>query len=160
VIERIAVDAGHEQIGIAVVIVISHRHSAIEARAGQSRGFGDIGEYAMAIVAKQTVAVLRIVLFQCGQIGTSGEEDVGTSVAIVIEHRQAAGHGGGHMPRDCFAMLELEGDGLELEPDGGRRSVRRAQPPARAYRQQKQQTRHATHHAEPLPRQGPQTVAV
>src|ERR1035441_2595385 len=160
VVKRIAVDACHEQIGIAVVIVIAHRRAAIEARAAQSRVFGDILEYAAAIVAKQPIAVLRIVLLQRGQIGSVGEEDVGTSVAIVIEHRQTSGHRGGHMPRDDLAMLEVESDGLELEPYRGHRSARRAHRPIRGCRQQQQQTHQAAFQAEPFRRRSPRVISV
>ena len=134
------VNAGHEEIGVSVVIVIAHGHAAIEAAAGQSRRLGDIGKHAIAIVAKQPVAVLGIVLLQRGQIGAVGEKDVGTPVAIIVEHGHAASHGGGHMTRGDFAVLELEWDGLQFEPDRGSRHDRGARQPDHGGQQEQRRT--------------------
>ena len=58
VVERAVVQAGDEQVGMPVVVIIGDGHSHVVARSGQARGVGDIGEHAVAIVAEETVAIL------------------------------------------------------------------------------------------------------
>ena len=89
VVERVVVDARHEEIRIAVVIVIAYGDAAVEAAAGQSRGLCHVGEHAVAIVAEKAVAVFGIVFLQRRQIGAVGEEDIGTPIAVVIENGHA-----------------------------------------------------------------------
>src|ERR1039458_5569111 len=100
-------------IGIAVVIVIAHRYAAVEAAACQARRCGYVREHPIAIVAKQPVAVFGIVLLQRGQIGAIREEDVGTSISVVIEYGHAAGHGVECVGGGSLAMLESERHWLE-----------------------------------------------
>src|ERR1700728_2509057 len=103
---------------MAVVVVVRDRDAHIVAEASQARGIGHVGKHAVAVVAEQAVAVSRRLLFQGGDIGAVGKENVGTSVAVVIEDGHSAGHGFGSVLCGRLAVLQAEGDFLQFEPDG------------------------------------------
>jgi hypothetical protein len=59
VIERIPMDSGDEQVGIAIVIVVAHGDAVVVSSAGQVGLFGYIGKDTVAVVAKEPILVLR-----------------------------------------------------------------------------------------------------
>src|SRR6266536_6719827 len=59
VVESITVDAGDENVFVAIVVVITDRHSDVISRSGESCFFSDIGEGAVSIVLKQSIPVFR-----------------------------------------------------------------------------------------------------
>ena len=128
------VQAGDEQIRMAVIVVVRDRNAHVVAGAGQAGGVGHVGKDAIAVVAEQAVAVLRRVFLQRGDVGAVGEEDVRTSVAVVVEDGDSAGHGFGSVPGGGFVVLEAKWESLEFEGMGlgecqrGRAGVRRSLP--------------------------------
>ena len=93
VVERVAVNSGDEEIGMTVVVVVADGDSNVEAGALQARLFGDVGKDAVAIVAEEAIGVFGDVLLHGCEVGAVGKEDVGSAVAVVVEYRDAAGHG-------------------------------------------------------------------
>src|SRR5580698_611294 len=95
VIERVAVDAEDEEIGMAVVIVVAYRGADVEAGSCEAGLRCNVGESAVAVVAEEAIEVFRRSLLQGCDVCAVGEEDVGTAVSVVIENGNAAGHGFG-----------------------------------------------------------------
>jgi hypothetical protein len=54
---------------VAVVVVVAGGHADVEASAGEASLFGNVCENAVAVVAKEAVGVLGIVLFERGDAG-------------------------------------------------------------------------------------------
>jgi len=58
VVKRVAVDACHKYIRMAVVVVIANRHADIVAASSQAGRLCHVSENTVAVVAEQAVAVL------------------------------------------------------------------------------------------------------
>ena len=110
--------AGHEDIRIAVVVVVGDGHAHVVAGAGHAGGVGDVGEHAMAIIAEEAVAVFRIVLLERGYVCAVGEKDVGTAVAVIVKDRHPPRHGFGRILCGCLVIFQAKRDSLELESNG------------------------------------------
>ena len=84
VVEETALaDAGDEDVGEAVIVVVSDCHAhAVEFKV-ESGGFGDIGEGAVAIVAVELEGGSLALV--AGPVHGIDEEDVGPAVGVVIE---------------------------------------------------------------------------
>ena len=121
VIQSVAVNARHEDVGISVVIVIANSHANVVPGACQPRDVRHVREYSVAVVAEQAVPVLGRVLPESGDVGAIGKEDVGPAVAIVVEHGYPAGHGLRRVTSGSLVAFELECNGLIRESDRGRR---------------------------------------
>src|SRR5271170_2987589 len=103
VVERVLAVVGDEQVGIAIVVVVTDRHAhSVVARscAGESGGLGDVGEAAILVLAIEAVPVTRIgpveILGRFRRVGyatTVDQEDVEQTIVVVIEEGYAAGHG-------------------------------------------------------------------
>ena len=104
---------------MAVVVVIADRDADVEAGSCEPGLLCHIGEFAVAVVAEEAIAVFRRSLLQGCDVGAVGEEDVGTAVPVVIEDRNAAGHGFRRIPGWTFVTFEPELEPLEFEGDGG-----------------------------------------
>ncbi len=92
-IQHLAMHAGHEEVGGAVVVVVRGGHAHGVAGAAQARGFGHVAETHGALVPEEPVGILRVVLLQAGNGRPVREEDVEPPVAVVIEEGDPAGHG-------------------------------------------------------------------
>jgi hypothetical protein len=90
--EVVAMDAGNEDIGMTVVVIISNRDTDVETAATQAGLLGHICEYTIAIIAEKPVTELAIILFQRGDIRAVGEENVRPTIAVVIKDGYAARH--------------------------------------------------------------------
>ena len=112
------VEAGDEEIGMAVVVVVADGDAHVVSGAGEAGGVGYVGEDAVAVVAEEAVAILGSVFLQRGDIRAVGEEDVGASVAVVVEDGNASGHGFRSVAGRRFGVLQAEGDFLQFEGDG------------------------------------------
>ena len=118
VIERALVHARHEDVRVAVVIVIAHGNACVESAARQTGGIGDIGEDAVSVVTKEPVPIFRRVLCQRGEVGAVGEKDVGPAIAVVIENGHPAGHRLRSVARQRLIALKLEINRLIRKSDG------------------------------------------
>jgi len=115
VVESIAVNAGDKQIGKAVVIVVAHGYSHVEAGSQQPGLRGHVREDSIAVVAIEAVVILRRGFFQSRKVGAIGEEDVGPAIAVIVEDRNAPGHGLGHVSGGAFIHFQAKGEIPELE---------------------------------------------
>ena len=121
VIQRVAVDAGDKDVGVSVVVVVADGNTNIKPGALQSGSFGYVGERPVAVIAKEMVRVLRRRLFQRGDVRAIGEENVGTSIAVVIKNRDASGHRLRNILGRALAAVETKGQLLQLKTNGRRR---------------------------------------
>ena len=103
---------------MAVVVVVAHGNADIEAGACEAGLFGDIGEDAIAVVAKKTVGVFGGRLLQGRDVGAVGKEDVGAAIAVIVENGNSAGHGFRCVPGRGLAAIEMKGEFVEFETDG------------------------------------------
>ena len=132
VVQNVAVHAGHEDIRMAVVIVIGYRDSHGVAFARHAGFFRNVGKRAVAIVAEQAVGKFRAALFQRRHLRAVGEENVHAAVVVVIQRGHAAQHQFGlvKLAGGAVAQLELRPGlaGSILEPDLCPRAARRQKP--------------------------------
>ena len=91
-IQPIAVDAGDEEIDVAVVIVVGGRRAGRVAFACDTGALGDVDEGHAAAIAEQPVPLVRPALGKRWQLCAVGEKDVGKTVTVVIEDGEPAGH--------------------------------------------------------------------
>ena len=114
--EGVALDAGDEQVGVSVVVIIACRDADVVASASHAGFVGHVFEGPVVSVAVEAVAVLRAGLFERWLLRAVGEIDVGIAVVIVIEHGHAAGHG--------FDLVLLGRGGIaQHEADAGTRGA-------------------------------------
>src|SRR5450432_3893021 len=85
VVKRIAIDAGDKDVVIAVIVVVADGHAYIEAGPFQARLLRYVGEASVAVVVEEAVPVFWRVFLERLDISPIGKEDVGPTVAIVIE---------------------------------------------------------------------------
>src|ERR1043166_1632816 len=87
---RVAV-GGHEDIGEAVVVIVGDRYAHAESAAGYARGFGHVGERAVAIVLVERVANR---LFRLEEIAWPAidQVDVHPTVVVVVQECAAGAH--------------------------------------------------------------------
>ena len=90
-VEGVALHAGDEDIGVAVVVEVADGDGRGIAFAGEARLGGDVGERHVAVIAKQAVIEFGAGLAEAGNGGAIGEEDVGAAVVVVVENGDAAG---------------------------------------------------------------------
>src|ERR1035438_7904433 len=102
---------------MSIVVVIANSYAYVVARAFQPGLFGHVGEDAVAVVAIQLIAILWVVLLQGGDIRAVGEEDVGPSIAVVVEDSHAAGHALRRVAAGSLIVFQPKRERLELEPD-------------------------------------------
>ena len=117
VVEMVAAVAGDVEVFVAVVVVISDRYSHVVAYALQAGLLGDIFEGAAGFLMEEAVPILWAGLLRngaergwIGERRSVGEEDVETSVVVVVEESDAGAHG--------FDEVFLRGvGGLAVEED-------------------------------------------
>ena len=120
VVQGVAVDACHENIRKAVVVVIADGHAHVVSGAGETRFLRDIGENAFSVIPEQPVRELGRIFLERFNVGAVGKKNVRTTVLVVIKNGNAAGHG-----RRCvrefrrFIRLHPKGKRLERETDSG-----------------------------------------
>jgi hypothetical protein len=119
VIEGVTVHARDKDIRLPVVVVVSDGHPYVESGALQSSLFRHVGKYAVAIVAVETIPILRVIFFQGCEGSAIREEDVGPSIPIEIEYGNATGHGFRGVTCGTFVTIESKRKPLELK--GNRR---------------------------------------
>ena len=91
--EGVSFDAGDEQVGMSVVVIIGRGDADVEAGACHAGLVCDIFERPVVAVPVEAVAILRARFFERWLLCAIGEIDVGIAVVIVIEDGHAAGHG-------------------------------------------------------------------
>src|SRR5579863_1634565 len=117
VVKSVAVDAGDEDVFVAIVVVVANGHANVVASARQSGFFGDVGEVAVAVVFEETVGVFWRILVERFDVGSVSKEDVEFAVIVVIKNGHPAGHGFGRMAFRSFVGIEFEIDRLVGEAD-------------------------------------------
>ena len=90
--ERVAAQAGDEQVGVAVVVVVGGDDAQVVAPAGHARGLGHVGERAVAVVVVQAVPVAGPVLLERLDRRAVDDVDVEPAVVVVVEERDARDH--------------------------------------------------------------------
>src|SRR5215468_1715826 len=108
VIERVAIDAGDEDVFKPIVVVVSDGNARVVARSSQSCLLRDVGEVSLAIILEKAVVVLRRIFLLRLQIGTVREENVELAVIVVIENGNASFHGFGRVMLGTFVAVEFE----------------------------------------------------
>ena len=101
-------DSGEENVRMAIVVVVANGYSDVKSRSLESCLFGDIGESAITVVAKETVVILRRGFLQGGDVGAVGEEDIGAAVAVVVEDCDTSGHGFRHILGRTETAVEVK----------------------------------------------------
>ncbi len=91
--ELISIDVGHKQVGPAVIIVVPHCHAHPIAGSGHSGALGDVRERSIAVVVEQAVVILRSRFHQRRHLGSVDQVNVEQAVSVVVEQRNASGHG-------------------------------------------------------------------
>ena len=91
--ELIPIDVGHKQVGPAVIVVVPHRHAHPIACSGHSGALGDVRERSIAVVVEQAVVILRARFHQRRHLGAVDQVNVEQTVSVVVEQRNAGGHG-------------------------------------------------------------------
>ncbi len=102
-IENILSVAGDVEIGEAVIVVIAdgHSHSVVAVSGiGQPRFLSDVGEAAVFVLPIQPVPVTRVLAIEIlrqthgtGYASAVDQENIEQSIVVVIEQRDATGHG-------------------------------------------------------------------
>ncbi len=127
-IQNVAIDAGDEEVGLAVVIVVGGGGAHGIAGTGQTCFFGHVAKLHVTFVVIEAVPVLRAGFGERGKIGAVREEDIGTAVAIIVEDSETASHGFDHVLLRRGAIVQDERDvalrGDVLEADGSERHGR------------------------------------
>src|SRR4051812_40761854 len=67
------------------------------------------------------VLVLRGVFLEAGNVSAIRKENVRTSVSVVVKDSDSAGHRFRNVASFCLTILQLKGNGLELEVNRRRR---------------------------------------
>ncbi len=120
VIKRVAVNAGDEDVRMSIVVVVADGNADIESCPFQPGLFCHVRERAVAVVAEEAVEVLRRGFLQRCDVGAVGEEDIGAAIAVVVEDRDAAGHGFRDVFGGALTAVEAKGQLLELKADRSR----------------------------------------
>src|ERR1035438_1871878 len=102
---------------MSIVVVIANSYAYVVARAFQAGRLGHVGVNAVAVVAIELIAVLRRVLLEGCNIRAVSEEDVGPSIAVVVEDSHAAGHALRRVAAGSLIVFQPKRERLELEPD-------------------------------------------
>src|SRR4029077_802066 len=68
----VAIDAGHEQIGVAVIVEISDCGRHRVTGCGNAGLFGHVGEMTFAVISVEAIEELRTRLFERGKRGPVG----------------------------------------------------------------------------------------
>ncbi len=118
VVESVAVNAGHENVRVTVVVIIADRDADIEARSFQARMLSDIGEGAVPVVAEEAVRILRRGFLQSRDVCAVREKDIGPAVAVVIEYCDTASHGFRNIFGRTLTAVEAKRKLFEFESDG------------------------------------------
>ena len=109
---QLAVDAAHEEVGIAVVVEVGHGRRHRVPGAAQRGGVGHVREPHPALVPEEPVRVAGRVLLEAGDGGAVREEQVDASIPVVIE--------GGHAPRHRLDEVLARGGAVpEHEVEAG-----------------------------------------
>src|SRR5262249_21076338 len=83
-------NAGDKEINVSVVVVVSGRRTHGIPDTLDTGGGRHVGEAKPAVVSKQPVRIRWRVLDQRGRRCAVREENIGTPVVVVVEHREAA----------------------------------------------------------------------
>ena len=142
-IKRVAIYAAHEDVLVAVIVVIADRHAGIVSGSGQARLRGDVLEMTCAVILEQAVRVFRRALFERRDIGSVREEDIQLAVIVVIEDGDTAGHCFRRVALGRFTILQREIDWPVSESDGTL-ARRRANQPHRGSRYRRNSCREGT----------------
>ena len=118
VVERVVVDATHEDVLVSVVVVVANGDARVETGTCQAGLRGHIRKVALPVVLEEAVVVLRRGLLEAADVGPVGEEDVQGTVVVVVENRDAAGHGFRSVPLGRLAAIEHKPDRHVREADG------------------------------------------
>ena len=108
--ELIAVHAGDVEVDEAIVVVIASGNAHGVAGALESCFFGHVGEGAVTVVTVETIPIARIRLFEGGDCGAVGEEDIQKAVVVEVEESYAPYHGFESVALGAEAVLEDEID--------------------------------------------------
>jgi len=119
-VERVSMNAHNKEIRETVVVVIAHGSTDIEPGACEPGLFGDVGEDAVSVVAKKAVGVFGGRFLQGGNVCAIGEENIGASIAVIVENGNSARHRFRGVPSRGLAAIEMKGKLVEFETDGGR----------------------------------------
>ena len=117
VIERVAINAGHEDVFVPVIVVVADGDADVVSGSGEARFFCHVSEVSVAVVFEEAIGIFRGIFFQRFYVGAVAEEDVKFAVVVVVEDRHAACHGFGRVALRSFAAVQLEVDGLVGELD-------------------------------------------
>ena len=120
VVQRIAIDAGDEDVRAPIVVVVAHCDANVVTGPGQSRRLRHVGESPVAVIPEKTVPILRIVLLQRCDVRAVREKNVRMPVAVVIENRDAARHAFRRISARRLIVLKTKRNLLQFETDGTR----------------------------------------
>ncbi len=109
--------AGYEQIGMAIVIVVTDRNSDVVSCASQTGGVGNVREDSIAIISKKPIAIFRRVFLQGGDVGAIGEKNIWAAIPVVIENCDSSRHRLGCVLRGRLIVLQTKWNSFEFEPD-------------------------------------------
>src|SRR5215475_5472316 len=103
---------------MTIIVVIANRSPDIVSRASQTSGIGHVGKSAVAVVAEEAIAEFGRVLFECGNVGAIGKENVWPAVAVVVEDGNAAQHGFRQVFRGRYTIFQAERNLSHVKLDG------------------------------------------
>ena len=89
-IESIAVESRHENVDIAIVVVVGRGDPHGITRAGQPSRLCHIGKGHIAVVAEQPVMKFRTGLIGGRKLGSGGEKNIHASIVVIVQCRHAA----------------------------------------------------------------------
>src|ERR1700679_1913789 len=81
--------SGEEQIGVTVIVIVTHGDTDVEAMPSQTGRLSYVGKHPVSIVAKEAIGILRGGLLHGRELGAIGKEDVWTAVPVVVEYCDA-----------------------------------------------------------------------
>jgi hypothetical protein len=90
--ERVAAQAGHEEVAVAVAVVVGGDDAQVVAAAGDAGGLGHVRERAVAAVVVQAVPEARLVLLERLDRSAVHHVEVEPAVVVVVEERHAGDH--------------------------------------------------------------------
>src|SRR5579863_8035173 len=128
--ELIAIESGHIQIHKSIIVVIARGHAHCVADAGQACFLGNIGKGSVSVIAKEPVVETGIALLQRWNFCPVRKEDVQEPIIVVVEQRNAAGHGLDRVALRTDTVLQYKIDlrwaNCVFEEDGRIRGLARA----------------------------------
>src|SRR5690242_4379838 len=89
-IKLVAMDAGDEQILVAIVVVIAYGDTYTKSFSGETSLCGDIAESAVAIVAVETIPEFLSSFSERRKRGAINAEKIGPTVTVKIDDAEAA----------------------------------------------------------------------